>query len=61
MAMRWTVGQSNVITRRVIRPALAVARIVPVAPVACHRYGATGTMRATARAGLITRLVITFD
>lgn len=32
-----------------------------VVPYRWHTSGATGTMRATTRAGLITRLVITFD
>jgi len=32
-----------------------------VAPYRWDATGATGTMRATTRAGLITRLVITFD
>jgi len=32
-----------------------------VAPYRWHTSGATGTMRITTRAGLITRLVITFD
>ena len=32
-----------------------------VAPYRWHTTGATGTMRATTRAGLITRLVIMFD